>query len=791
MTPPADRPAAWMLSRVFWVPAAMYLALGAGLALLPLTNYLGLEFALATCILVGFTAGPLAVGVLHRRVGDGSRDEKRARLAEIGAHRLWLETIALHLAAVAFVLVGLAVRRLFVPPCAPGRGLSFFLLLPLVSIVYGSAWGLAVGSLVSKPRRAKTLVTLLAVATLALTAYGFLEKPTVWVYNPFFGYFPGPIYDSAAAPTVALVAYRLANLAEAWLIVLLTPLFWRRPATARPLGALRYLLIALAALTSIGVHQFRYDLGFDMDQPELARRLDGHIATEHFDIHYPRRSDIEREIRQVALDHEFRFAQIEREFGIAYPHRIGSYIYPDEETKKKLIGAGGTEYADCANHQMHLNWEGFPLTILHHEMIHVMLSDYGLPVLGFSNSVGFTEGVAVAFGGPDRWDQDLDRWAAGMKAIGRLPKVESILGLGFWRESGGRAYTAAGSFTRYLTRLPDGTAKVLAAYRDADLEAAFGRPLAELADAWLEHLTAIEATLSPAEIERARYRFGFRSIFERRCPREVGRLLEEAHTKAAKSYFHKADLLYRQAAQLDRQNPRLSQLRLPALLALGELDEAARLATDIAAAQGTPDNPALDHAGRVVGSRLIAQDAELTVAQIHWFRGERDAARAIYQRVVDDDLRDGPVREAACALHALNRPAIEPALRNYLTDLPATRLGHWDLVDAATTHPDDPVVQYLLARRMLQQGAYSHAIAGLDKALAGGLPHTAVTVEAWRGKGYAAFMLGDLDAAHTAFSVARELQTQRGADPLDETDWLDRIAAWPALQDKVPPVSAN
>ncbi|MDP8224648.1 MAG: hypothetical protein P9L99_14905 [Candidatus Lernaella stagnicola] len=772
-------------NRPFWLLAAFYLLLGIVLAGLPLTNYLGLEFSLVIGIFAGLFGGPFAVSLFHRRYGGDDRVASMTQAAQHGAGTIWLEISLAHFAAMALAFLGLIARGFFVPPCAPFRGAGFFLLMPVISALYAGAWGVAAAGILARPRRAKMLVTLLALGTLVMTGLDFLIKPTVWLYNPFFGYFPGPIYDAAASPEAPLLAYRLANLAEACLIVLIAALFWQRllpTASRRRPTALHVALIVATAAASLVVHANRFAIGFDMNDDELQSRLGGYLPTEHFDIYYPARQDIEREIMHVAMDHEFRFAQIERELGIDYPHRITSYIYPDEKTKKKWIGAGGTEYADCAKHQMHLNWESFPLRILHHEMIHVMLSEYGVPPLGFSSSIAVTEGVAVAFGGPERWEQDLDRWAAGMKAIGRLPQIERIMGLRFWEESGARAYTAAGSFTRFLTGQENGLQNVLRAYRWGDLEAQFGVPLRELEKQWLDHLAAVEATLTAAEIERARYRFGSKSIFERRCPREVARLLNEADRKQSQRYFHKADLLFRQAAELDRDNPRIWRYRLAPLLRLGKMDEARVLAEQIIAAQGTAAAPATDRKGRIVGSQIVAQDAEMILAGIAWNQDETDAARAIYRRAMDASYRSGRVREAACALYALDHPEVETPLRNYLVDLTGSRTGSWDLLAAALDDTTDPVVIYLLARRALRQEAFAYAAELLDRALDLGLPHDTLVEEAWRGKAFAYFMLGDYDASRAAFSEARVRVLARGDSTTGLDDWLGRTAVWTQLR---------
>ena len=179
-------------SRLFLIPAAVYLVVGLALAFLPFTNYLGLEFSLGVCIVAGFMGGPLAVSVFRRRIPGETMKARFAAASDIGGIALWLDASLLHGAAVLFSLIGLAASAFVSKPCAPLRGAGFFVLLPFVTVVYSSAWGLVFASLVRRPRRAKILVTVFALLTLAFTAIHFVTGTAVWVYNPFFGHFPGP-----------------------------------------------------------------------------------------------------------------------------------------------------------------------------------------------------------------------------------------------------------------------------------------------------------------------------------------------------------------------------------------------------------------------------------------------------------------------------------------------------------------------------------------------------------------------------------------------------------------------
>ena len=91
---------------------------------------------------------------------------------------------------------------------------------------------------------------------------------------------------------------------------------------------------------------------------------------------------------RIAFDHEFRYTQLSRYLNISDTGKIVSYIYPDEITRKKLIGAGNTTIANPIHKEIHLIYDTFPNPLLKHELTHVLSSEFGTGIMKISPKIG-------------------------------------------------------------------------------------------------------------------------------------------------------------------------------------------------------------------------------------------------------------------------------------------------------------------------------------------------------------------------------------------------------------------
>src|SRR5690606_11745554 len=100
---------------------------------------------------------------------------------------------------------------------------------------------------------------------------------------------------------------------------------------------------------------------------------------------------------------------------------------------------------------------GFPHPVLAHAVAHVVagnLAPWPFHVSGAAAGLwpnpGLIEGLAVALAWDAREGLTPHEWARAMLDLGLMPRLGDLLGLGFLQGNAGRAYTASGSFLRYL-----------------------------------------------------------------------------------------------------------------------------------------------------------------------------------------------------------------------------------------------------------------------------------------------------------------------------------------------------
>ncbi len=146
-------------------------------------------------------------------------------------------------------------------------------------------------------------------------------------------------------------------------------------------------------------------------------------------------------------------------------------------------------------------------------------SRWGLPLMGV------VEGVAVAADDP-HGELTLHGWAAGMRRQGLMPDLRGILGPpASGAAAPARAYTAAGSFLRYLQDT-QGTERLQRLLAHGDFAGVYGRSLDALVAEWERMLDALP--LDESAVNRAFARFRQPSLFRRPCVREVAALADEA-----------------------------------------------------------------------------------------------------------------------------------------------------------------------------------------------------------------------------------------------------------------------
>ncbi len=744
-----DRPVRWALG--------LYAVAGVALVFAPVFRTVGYEWSLA---------GSMGIGLLGSIVGARAARLEMSRngnalFASLGADFLASATRAFFSAVLLCALVTLVplvacvLTALISSRCDPFAMVAFAPVLIVPSAALSVATGLLGATLFTRKSAQVGLFVILLLLSLGWTAFPVVWGPQVFAFNHYLGFVPGPLYDETLQVTPALLWFRLATLLLTFtLVVAAAPRLESRPPTPTDRAWLGLLLAGTFALETAGPQ-----LGFRMTDERLAREFASVRLTPHLEIHVPKgkkAQDVERTVRDL----EFRAAQNEAFFETAAPARVRVFWYASAAAKQQLVGAGRTQFSKPWRREIHINDDGFPHRIARHELVHAMAAPFGAPpfgvtatLFGLTPNAAVIEGMAEAAANEQSEEFTLHQWARGMKAHGLLPKMGALLGLnGFYTAASSRAYTAAGSFFRWLLETR-GAAKLRAVYREGDFEGVYGATAEALGRDWEAFLDTVPS--DPELLNQAFARFRRPSIFGRPCAREVAALSTRAGELAGADP-DAAATLYARCASLDPDEPAYALQRAGALEKAQKLPEA---------------DAALDEALKTFAN-YPSTVAELAMAQGDLKRKRRDeaAARALYSRVVEVDASPSMNRTASAKLLALDEPnavsrdAIFEYFRPTSDDVKLLVLER-----ALQAAPGHPLLSYLLGRKLALSSRPDLARPGLLATLAAP-PTPAIAREAFRLLVESDYLAGRCDDVRDDLKAHPELGTPRVAE------WRERCA---------------
>lgn len=323
-------------------------------------------------------------------------------------------------------------------------------------------------------------------------------------------------------------------------------------------------------------------------------------------------------------------------------------------------------------------------------------------------------------------------WTRALRDQGRLPPVDALLGAtGFVGAAPARAYTAAGSFLRYLLDR-HGAPAVLAAYREDDVARALGRPLATLEAEWHRFLDGV--TVPPALAAQAEVRFERGSVFARTCARELADLEVAAASAAAAGRGERAEALFRRASRLAGGDPAYLRGAAEARRAEGDLGRAEGLLTE-----------ALGRAEAAGGRRSLRASLLVALGDLCLRRGDSSAAAARYVAA----LALGPEGAEERALRARLAAARDPSLREAVAPWLLGEAGSRARLETSAA----PLARYLAARARLLDGDAAGALETLAPLPLSALPAAAFAQEARRMQAEALCRTGRWDEAMAAWSA--------------------------------------
>jgi len=692
-----------------------------GLTGVPLLGSLGYENAFVLAPILSILG--VAVGVDVIRSGR----DRPGHLLDLVQSALG-QLVALH----GVVLLVLLLGRLWQPGCDPVGGLLFYVIGPLFSSIIGCCCGIWAGVIFDR-RSAQIAAGLLPmVACVGIELWRLYAHPVVFAYDPFWGYFSGSIYDEAISVGRRYWRYRAYN----GLAVATAMLAWslrvdpvslrsRRPPLSLWTGA----ALALVVGGTLGVlHIFAHapEYGFTATAASISRELSATHETEHFVIHYAPRSADARRIEDMGLDHEFAWAELHKEMGRAPATKVHSFLFTGPTQKRSLMGAGTVQVAAPWRRQIYLDDRGFPHPILRHELAHVFAAEIGDPWFGVARrglkiNMGLVEGLATALA-PRASDRlDLHDQAVVLDRLGRLPRIDGMMGPGFFASASRVAYAAAGSFCRWLidTR---GFERMAILYRTGgDFTAAYGEPLPELEAAWIEYLRSYPG-VREADVESQAQRFNRKSVFARPCAHRVAEVEDAIGDSTSAGRFDES-VQHRRALCALEPHEVSHRLGLARGLVLAErYDDARAVLDDIA------DDPELT-------ASLRAELAEIR-GDLAIVLPDLPAAMEAYDRGLLEPLSAGERRVLELKRAGAKDPALAPLIVDYFSLF--DRTGDWQtqgvrrmyaVLQMGRIERGDSLAHYLAGRQLVGVQATDAAHDELMQSLSGTTPLPSVEFE--------------------------------------------------------------
>ncbi len=730
-------------SKIVLISLAVTAALSLLLTFFPLIGTLGFEYSIFTAFIMAFISVFLAselANVELRSTIFGQRVSDRASAI-----------ILINLIILAVVYVIGLFSSLIKQDCYIKEGTVFFLLIPAVTVFFSTSLGLLTGFVVK--RRGFLLGALILLAIIFYSLWKLYSGLSLFLYNPVIGFFPGPLYDESVPVTQTLVIYRAITIL--WGVFLLLLLKVMNGISFQRARAWDFISLAVVALALIISYSYQNNIGFSYSRAYVTEHiLPGSLETENFVIYYDPGSPEAEYIELIAQDHEWRYKQLSQYLNLGKGAKIRSYIYPDIDTRKKIVGAGETTIANPVHKEIHMIYNSFPHPILKHELVHVMAGDFGTDYLKISPKIGLLEGLAVAVdwnGGAYTRHQ----YSKSMIEKNMAPDIEDIIGFGFWYAPPQVSYTLMGSFSKYLIDTY-GIEDFKTLYRTGGFSV-YGKSLGELSAEWQQFL---EGVYTPEETRLiTESKFSEPSIFEATCPRRVAALKNLAFTHFRNDDYYRAVIRFEEALSYSGGDPVLLNGLSYSNYYGGNYDQVA------IPSETTGRLPLVD--------RHMLQNIR---ANALWQSGGTAKAHVVFQALRDKPLPDDLKRELDIKISAINRGGItEEKIREFFGTRQRT-LQVAALQELIRESPEYAPAYYLTARMFFNNEQFDKALPYLQKARQLGLGSEKLTLENLRILGIALYAQGRYNEAADAYAelIAIDESGQKqeyGLDFIDRSNW--------------------
>jgi tetratricopeptide (TPR) repeat protein len=641
---------------------------------LPLFNYLGYEFSVAVALMLPIVVGFYAIIRFRQHFADNTVAVNDFLVTVVQAAREGLILLLL-----PFIVA--TVNIFFVKNCSYTEGVFFYLLIPVVALV----WVIALGAFCFVAvRRALMLYVALVLAVLLYPLYLGYSTPQIYSYNFIYAYFPGFSYDEILRISTPFILFRgITLLVSVSLLLLSCLMLLRRTANANRhhIRAYSIALVVCGIILSC-VWIVRVQLGFESSAQFIQRALGKEYTTDHFKIYYSRESFSDEEIRNVAAEHEFRFYQVATALAVSFDGRIDSYIYPDIEMKRRFIGTGNTNIAKPWRKEIHLNKDSWD-DVLKHELVHVLAGEFGMPVIHAHYNIGLVEGLAMAVD-HDFGNRTLEQYAAALLKFKLVSDPARLVKpVGFATQTSSVSYVMMGAFCKFLIDRY-GIVHFKELYRGKSVEEVYGLSYERLSSEWERSLDRVDVPVS----WRRHVEFYFKrpSIFAKECARTIADLNDRGARDLQAKKFVAAQELFHRALTTSWNTESYTGL-VRAMFGASRYDS-------VIAILNVQMQDSVRRSG-IANLFLVYGDAL-------WYRGEYDAVLQIYQEISSLDLSPRYSEAAALRLGVLHNETLRASLAKYFVGAVGDSIAA-RLVDSLQNISSLPVLNYIEARIAVRQ----------------------------------------------------------------------------------------
>ena len=732
------------LTKKYLVCAILVFIFSVILSLFPLIGVLGFEYAVFSSVFLSF----IAVFISAEAINDSLNKSYINFNTTDFLSKLFL--VNLIFVAINFI-VGF-ISSLINKDCSLESGIYFYVLIPLISVVYSMAIGSFAGLIFRK--RGFLVGSLILIITILLSLYELYSQTHIFFFNPIIGYFPGSVYDKFIPVTSTLIVYRLIILGWAILIFTLLNIYQNYKKGFLDIATFILLIFLLILLVFSNYKEENIGIRYSRDYIQN-NVLTKTYETEHFLIHYDPESDAAKNIELIAKDHEWRYSEVSEYLDVDIRDKIISYIYPDSQVRKKYFGSLHATVANPIHREIHQVFNTYPIGELKHELVHIISADFGTRTLKISPKKGLIEGIAVAVDWPvNVMDKhQLSKTLLNKESLNK--NLSDFLGYGFWYYPPSVSYTLMGSYSRYLLD-NFGVEKFKEYYRTGSTDK-YNKSEEELLTSWVNYLNN-EIELPDNADKFSEYKFSDKSIFEDSCPRKTDYYLSEGFKDYASDNFYGSTSDFEKANELNPHNPNIKSALAYSYYFNKDYDKLLNLNTE----------------GLTKIDINIINNLK---ANVLW---DREGYEYAYPHFVKLKVRSLPndIQRSIDLKIDLKRfnKNIKNAYKNFLlTNDTIEKIAI--LEDLKQRYRSYVPSYYLLGRIYLRQGNFKRAIEHLEFSEIRRLPGDNLRMENLRSLGVAQYSAGDYYGAIKTFDKLARMDEKGGEFKSYAANFIDR-ANW-------------